>query len=212
MLELNPNAPYVAVYHHDTDFSGNPITRFSLRSGGRTDVSLIAKQLGGGGHAQASGFVVHDAQDPRPRPNTDPGIPAPSTRDHLQHLMNTPADQLAPADRALAHKIHLLQLAADTDPLAFAGDHDPAEQLSHSYGHADMADAAQTAREFPAEVPVPKVALDPDPLRSDAIKRGLYPTAQTLPETDPDLYHDAMLANHQSHVLPQHPDTDHPPA
>ena len=78
MLELNPHAPYVAVYHHDTDVSGKPITRFSLRSGGRTDVSLIAKQLGGGGHAQASGFMLHNAQDPRPA-NTTPGIPAPST-------------------------------------------------------------------------------------------------------------------------------------
>ena len=56
LLELHPQAPFVAVFHHSVDQDGNDITRYSLRSGGRSDVADIAREQGGGGHAAAAGF------------------------------------------------------------------------------------------------------------------------------------------------------------
>ena len=57
LLEINPNAPFVAIYHHSTNQDGKPVTKYSLRSAGRADVSDVAKRLGGGGHPNAAGFV-----------------------------------------------------------------------------------------------------------------------------------------------------------
>ena len=56
LLELHPHAPFVAVFHHSADQDGNEVTRYSLRSGGRSDVADIAWEQGGGGHAAAAGF------------------------------------------------------------------------------------------------------------------------------------------------------------
>ena len=54
LLELNPDVPFAA-YYWDSQGKRN----WGLRSSdSRTDVSLIAKQLGGGGHRNASGFVT----------------------------------------------------------------------------------------------------------------------------------------------------------
>ena len=61
LLELNPNAPFVAIYHHSEDHDGNPVTKYSLRSADRADVSDVARRLGGGGHPNAAGFI-------KPRP------------------------------------------------------------------------------------------------------------------------------------------------
>ena len=56
LLDLHPQAPFVAVFHHNVDQDGNEGTRYSLRSGGRSDVADIAREQGGGGHAAAAGF------------------------------------------------------------------------------------------------------------------------------------------------------------
>ena len=56
LLELHPQAPFVAVFHHSADQDGNEVTRYSLRSRGRSDVADIAREQGGGGHAAAAGF------------------------------------------------------------------------------------------------------------------------------------------------------------
>ena len=58
LLELHPQAPFVAVFHHGVDQDGIEVTRYSLRSGGRSDVADIAREQGGGGHAAAAG-VLH---------------------------------------------------------------------------------------------------------------------------------------------------------
>ena len=63
LLALNPDAPFVAVYHRTETEAGLPATKFSLRSNGRADVSAIAKRLGGGGHPNAAGFTVTDGQE-----------------------------------------------------------------------------------------------------------------------------------------------------
>ena len=56
LLELHPQAPFVAVFQHSVDQDGNEVTRYSLRSGGRSDVADIAREQGGGGHMAAAGF------------------------------------------------------------------------------------------------------------------------------------------------------------
>jgi hypothetical protein len=54
MLELNPGIPFVATYWDTAEHR-----TFSLRStADGADVSLIAAQFGGGGHARAAGFSV----------------------------------------------------------------------------------------------------------------------------------------------------------
>lgn len=53
MLELNPSAKFVGSYFDAAD--GSRI--WSLRSRKDFDCSVIAKQFGGGGHAQAAGFT-----------------------------------------------------------------------------------------------------------------------------------------------------------
>ena len=59
LLAINPAAPFVVIYHESTDQDGNPVIKHSLRStNGRADVSAIARSLGGGGHANAAGFVT----------------------------------------------------------------------------------------------------------------------------------------------------------
>lgn len=52
MLELYPDAPFVACYF-DT---GTQKRRWALRSRKDYDCSIVAKRMGGGGHAQACGF------------------------------------------------------------------------------------------------------------------------------------------------------------
>ena len=63
LLAMNPDAPFVVIYHQSTDQEGHPVMKHSLRStNGRADVSAVARSLGGGGHANAAGFVI-------PKPN-----------------------------------------------------------------------------------------------------------------------------------------------
>ena len=72
MLQKFPEAPFVGAYFEDAD----GMRRWSLRSRPDFDVSEVAKQLGGGGHRQASGFreavpQPRTARPPRPR-RSDP--------------------------------------------------------------------------------------------------------------------------------------------
>ena len=53
LLQKYPKAPFSAVYNEDSEFS-----YWSLRSRPDFDVTTIASQFGGGGHAQASGYSV----------------------------------------------------------------------------------------------------------------------------------------------------------
>lgn len=56
ILELEPDAPFTASY---SDNLAQGIRNYSLRSmDEREDVSLIAKQLGGGGHRNAAAFTA----------------------------------------------------------------------------------------------------------------------------------------------------------
>jgi hypothetical protein len=52
MLKKYPEAPFVGAWFEDAEGT----RRWSLRSRPGFDVSVVAKKLGGGGHAQASGF------------------------------------------------------------------------------------------------------------------------------------------------------------
>jgi hypothetical protein len=52
MLKKYPDAPFVGAWFEDSEGT----RRWSLRSRKDFDVSVVAKKLGGGGHAQASGF------------------------------------------------------------------------------------------------------------------------------------------------------------
>jgi uncharacterized protein len=53
LLELYPSAPFAAAYRDTKDGK----REWSLRSRKDFDVSTVAKSFGGGGHAQASGFI-----------------------------------------------------------------------------------------------------------------------------------------------------------
>lgn len=55
MCELNPAAPFSA-YYFDLDQESR---QWGMRSRGDFDCSAVAKELGGGGHPGASGFVTH---------------------------------------------------------------------------------------------------------------------------------------------------------
>ena len=52
LLELHPDAPFVAIYQTREDH-----TKWSLRSRAGFDVSEVAQSMGGGGHPQAAGFT-----------------------------------------------------------------------------------------------------------------------------------------------------------
>lgn len=54
LLEMHPDAPFVASYYE----KANSRRVFSLRSRENFDCSEIAKKFGGGGHAQAAGFDI----------------------------------------------------------------------------------------------------------------------------------------------------------
>ncbi|TIW28702.1 MAG: hypothetical protein E5V63_04290 [Mesorhizobium sp.] len=55
LLEINPQAPFVASWHR----RGDGLLEFSLRSQDhRQDVSEVAKLFGGGGHRNAAGFQL----------------------------------------------------------------------------------------------------------------------------------------------------------
>lgn len=57
LLELHPEAKFAA-YYYDYLLDGRLVRQYGLRSRPDFDVSLVAQKFGGGGHAQASGFVV----------------------------------------------------------------------------------------------------------------------------------------------------------
>lgn len=54
LCEIEPSAPFAAVYHDRKD----GLREFSLRSLPDFDVSEVAKAMGGGGHENAAGFTV----------------------------------------------------------------------------------------------------------------------------------------------------------
>ena len=57
LLEEYPDEPFVAM-HSLVPFESGTKHRWSLRSREGFDVSVIAKKMGGGGHAQAAGFII----------------------------------------------------------------------------------------------------------------------------------------------------------
>ena len=60
LLQLHPEAPFVALWHSRE----NSTLKFSLRSRGDTDVAEIAKKYGGGGHGPAAGFAIPEEHSP----------------------------------------------------------------------------------------------------------------------------------------------------
>lgn len=57
LIKAHPDADFAAVWY----ISEKNATKYSLRSeDGRADVSVIAAQYGGGGHRNASGFIMED--------------------------------------------------------------------------------------------------------------------------------------------------------
>ena len=69
LLEKYPDAPFSATYSES-----NTRRRWSLRARGTedTDVSEIAKQMGGGGHKNAAGFVQNKNSNPNPDQDSNP--------------------------------------------------------------------------------------------------------------------------------------------
>lgn len=60
LLELYPDAPYSMTWYQ----KGQKSAKFSLRSADdRADVSVIAKEFGGGGHRNAAGFTIDDIRN-----------------------------------------------------------------------------------------------------------------------------------------------------
>lgn len=57
----HPSYPFVGIYHTTSDLQ----KKWSLRTAGSFDVSAIAKQYGGGGHAQAAGFIETEGIGPK---------------------------------------------------------------------------------------------------------------------------------------------------
>ena len=55
LCEKYPDSPFSVVY-----FDASDKTRYSLRSIGDFDVSLVAKTYGGGGHKNAAGYILRD--------------------------------------------------------------------------------------------------------------------------------------------------------
>jgi oligoribonuclease NrnB/cAMP/cGMP phosphodiesterase (DHH superfamily) len=54
-----PDAPFAAVWDERTNKQGDAVRQYSLRSAkGGQDVSVVAKQWGGGGHVNAAGFSI----------------------------------------------------------------------------------------------------------------------------------------------------------
>ena len=60
MLQLHPEARFVALWHRQDDGT----VKFSLRSSGDTDVAEIAQKYGGGGHRAAAGFATPGEDSP----------------------------------------------------------------------------------------------------------------------------------------------------
>ena len=59
LLEKYPESPFAAIYADvPSGDDGELVQRWSLRSRPGFDVSEVARQMGGGGHARASGFTV----------------------------------------------------------------------------------------------------------------------------------------------------------
>lgn len=200
LLELHPDAPFAAVYWH-TERNGVPATKFSLRSRkGSTDVSQIARLLGGGGHASAAGFVLVQGQPMPGRRDLHPSDTRHYSTAELLEMARRPPELRTPGEQALADKMSALQLAADENSLYFHGQAQDAGQLWQTHGHRQMLAAHRTASAFPAELPVPSVQLHPDRLVSDALKRAHYPGAHTFPQTE----------EHCENARPAHRDPDKP--
>ena len=181
LLQLNPDAPFAAVYHHTTQ-NGEPVTKFSLRSRkGGTDVSAIARVLGGGGHVNAAGFTVADGAPVPPRPGLHPS----DTRHYgnlgLAQLADKPAHDRTRDETAALGKVYELQLVADENALFFHGQPEAGDQFWAERGYKDMLAAHQVAQVFHDELPLPSVTLDPDPAEDRALKRAHYPGALTFP-------------------------------
>ena len=188
MLAQYPTAAFAAVYYH-TEQDGRPATKFSLRSrSGGTDVSALARQLGGGGHANAAGFTVTDNTRTEPRPELHPSDPRHHGTEGLAQLAAMPPAERTRDQQAALDLITELQAAANENALLQAGDEKGASQLWDLYGHRHMTNAHQLARAFPNELPLPTVQLDPDPGRDAALKRALYPGALACPP--PEQFHE----------------------
>ena len=53
LLKKYPKAPFAAIYHEASE-----LIYYSLRSRSNFDVSKVALEFGGGGHAQAAGYSI----------------------------------------------------------------------------------------------------------------------------------------------------------
>ena len=181
LLQMNPDAPFAAVYHHTTQ-NGVPVTKFGLRSRkGGIDVSAIAKAFGGGGHANAAGFAIADNVPVPPRPDLHPS----DTRYYgdlgLARLADMPAHDRTRDQQAALSKVYDLQLVANENALFFHGQSEAGDQFWAEIGYKDMMDSHQVAQMFHDELPLPSVTLDPDPATDRALKRAHYPGALTFP-------------------------------
>ena len=181
LLIENPHAPFAAVYYH-TEQDCVPATKFSLRSKkGGTDVSAIAHVLGGGGHANAAGFVIADGDRIPGRPD----LHGSDTRHHGDHglmeLARTSPEDRDQNQQAAVNKIQPLQLAANENALLLHNNPDGAARLRDQAGQGQMNHAHQVASTFQGEIPRPSVPLDPDPDRDADLKRAHYPGALSFP-------------------------------
>lgn len=181
MLQRNPDASCVAVFHHSTSREGLPATKFSLRSRGDFDVSKMAKAEGGGGHAAAAGFMTLDVNEPDTEKHQHPDTRALGRR-HIARLMAGTPDTLTKAAQETLEKINLLQLAANAVALQDLGLQASFNQLKDQTDQATFLKALRTLAEHPDEVPRPNCALAEDPDRSDEIIRATYPSRQTFPK------------------------------
>ena len=181
LLAAHPDAPFAAVYHHTTQ-DGVPVTKFSLRSRkGGVDVSQIARVLGGGGHANAAGFLLTDGAPMPPRPDLHPS----DTRHYgdagLLTLANTPPEVRTRDQQAALNKLPKLQIVADENALFLHGDSEGGDQLWANTGFPHRLNAHHIASMYRQELPLPSIPLDPNPARDRALKRAHYPGALTFP-------------------------------
>ena len=209
LLMEHPDAPFAAVYYH-TEQDHVPATKFSLRSRkGGTDVSEIARVLGGGGHANAAGFVIVLGHQVPGRPELHPS----DTRHHedqgLRQLAETPPEDRTRDQQAALEKTYELQVVADDNAESFhnikdEGDDEPGGQLWAEMGFRHMLSAHHLARMFPEELPLPSFPLDPDPFRDSELRRAHYSGAMTFPALQ-DMYEHR---NHYPNRKAAHDETD----
>ncbi len=60
LLQSTQKIEVVVYIQEGIDANNHPVCKIGLRSRSKVDVSIIAKEFGGGGHARASGFSLHD--------------------------------------------------------------------------------------------------------------------------------------------------------